>query len=149
MFSQPIYSYSKSPFRMLIDVPPPIIPITGSIEITFNNHFTVPNGGPPICTLIDQTVSGIPFLTQCSYDPGTKTYTLKPTKPIDSARYLMEISSFQQDLCPEGLVFPTGIVQNRFYVKVKLKSDSSIEISEDSTTIATHPRILILNLYFY
>jgi len=139
-----IYAGSTSPLRILTDLP--VMQQTGSISITLGSSFTSAYTNPPICKILSQSSNVIPYLSSCSYSSGTNTYTLQLLESISNDRYLIEISTFQQDQSSEGLLFPSD--EEKVSVTVNIKSDSSTLYSEDSTTIAAQPSSFFLFILF-
>jgi len=132
------YPSSTSPFRVITDIGANL-QTTGSIEIDFWNSFGVAD--LPICTLRSQTSYGLPYLTQCSYVPPTIIYTLTPLNTIPIGRYILEISSFQKNLSPEGLSFPLN--SYRVPLSITIKSDAITEASADLGVFNAHPGIFL------
>ena len=138
----PSPSPGPSPLRIAMDIQSALT-ITGFISITLGSSFTITV--QPFCTLRNQNTFAAPYLTYCTYTTATKTYKLTPLEPIPIGRYLILITTLQQDLASEGVALPADT--SRVSAVVTVNSDATTTVSVDSIGIATEARKPLL-IYF-
>ena len=136
-FPAKLGSSSTSPLRIAMDIQS-ILTTTGYISVTLGSSFSMSATVQPFCTLRNQNSFAAPYLTYCTYDATNKIYKLTPLESIPTGRYLILITTLQQNLASEGMAFPT--TTGRVSAVVQVNSASSTIVSVDSVSIATEAR---------
>ena len=83
------------------------------------------SGTIPTCTLRDMTTYGPPILTQCVYTAASNVYTLNMLSAVPSSRYLLEITTLQQNLLAEGVTFAATTARTSAIVKINTAANTA------------------------
>ena len=105
-----------------------------TITIVFGTQYADNSNTLPLCTLRDINTFRTPILTQCSYSPTNRAYTLTLLSRISSGKYLIEITHLHGDVATNGISFP-----DKMNLEVRVQTRTGSLISQDFIHLAPQP----------